>query len=147
MAQFPQQNQNQMRRDAMRRAKEMQQRVYPVRRQPSTKGDYPPASPSYSQPPPVSPPPPPPLQPSPQLESMQSPDALPLPQQEKVSAPNHPRGAPMGGLLSQLNPSEIFSNLDGDSMLILALMAMLYQNGGKNGCDKKLLMALAYLLT
>lgn len=53
----------------------------------------------------------------------------------------------MGGLLSQLNPSEIFSNLDGDSMLILALMAMLYQNGGKNGCDKKLLMALAYLLT
>ena len=32
-------------------------------------------------------------------------------------------------------------------MLILAMMAMIYKDGGKEGCDKKLLMALAYLLT
>ena len=39
------------------------------------------------------------------------------------------------------------SNLDGDTMLILAMMVMLYKDGGWDGCDKKLLMALAYLLT
>ena len=32
-------------------------------------------------------------------------------------------------------------------MLILAMMAMIYKDGGNESCDKKLLMALAYLLT
>lgn len=41
----------------------------------------------------------------------------------------------------------LLSNLDGDTMLILAMMVMLYKDGGWDGCDKKLLMALAYLLT
>lgn len=50
-------------------------------------------------------------------------------------------------LLPQWNPAELLSKLDGDSVLILALMAMLYKEGGLEGCDKKLLMALAYLLT
>ena len=49
--------------------------------------------------------------------------------------------------MPQWNPAELFSKLDGDSVLILALMAMLYKEGGLEGCDKKLLMALAYLLT
>ena len=32
-------------------------------------------------------------------------------------------------------------------MLILAMMVMIYKDGGNESCDKKLLMALAYLLT
>ena len=39
------------------------------------------------------------------------------------------------------------SHLDSDHMLILAMMAMIYKDGGNESCDKKLLMALAYLLT
>ena len=49
--------------------------------------------------------------------------------------------------LAQFRPTGLLSGLDGDTMLILAMMVMLYKDGGWDGCDKKLLMALAYLLT
>ena len=51
------------------------------------------------------------------------------------------------GNLAQFRPTGLLSGLDGDTMLILAMMVMLYKDGGWDGCDKKLLMALAYLLT
>lgn len=38
---------------------------------------------------------------------------------------------------------DILKNLDSDKMLIIALLAMIY----KDGSNKKLMMALAYLLT
>lgn len=38
---------------------------------------------------------------------------------------------------------DILKNLDSDKMLIIALLAMIYKDGG----NKKLMMALAYLLT
>ena len=102
MAQFSEQEQNAMRRDAARRAQEMQRRVHPTaspgRRLPPQFADYPPK-------------------------------------------------LPLLGNLPQFNPGGLLSNLDGDTMLILAMMVMLYKDGGWDGCDKKLLMALAYLLT
>ena len=54
---------------------------------------------------------------------------------------------PLLGNLAQFRPKGLLSGLDGDTMLILAMMVMLYKDGGWDGCDKKLLMALAYLLT
>ncbi|WP_295214722.1 hypothetical protein [Ruminococcus sp.] len=126
MARFSQQEQNKMRREAARRAQEMQQRVHPAMpsgyRQPSPYADYPP-EPSESEPIP--------LQPGRQQN-------LPPPRRNGMSFRSG---------LPQLNPMEILSRFDGDSMLILALMAMIYKDGGKEGCDRKLLMALAYLLT
>ena len=111
MAQFSEQEQNAMRRDAARRAQEMQRRVHPTaspgRRLPSQFADYPP-------------------------------ETSPKPQPPKL---------PLLGNLPQFNPGGLLSNLDGDTMLILAMMVMLYKDGGWDGCDKKLLMALAYLLT
>lgn len=127
MAQFSQQEQNQMRRDAARRAREMQRNVYPSMRRASPYADLPPSP--REEP---APPPPPPRQ-----------------HNTVHSHPNSPqsKGIPLLGGLPQLNPGELLSKLDGDSMLIIALMVMLYKNGGQDGCDKKLLMALAYLLT
>mgnify|MGYP003189451832 CR=1 FL=1 len=104
MAQFSQQEQNAMRREAARRAREMQKRVYPY-------ADYPPEEPP----------------------------------QEKTPPPQ--TGMPLLGNLAQFRPKGLLSGLDGDTMLILAMMVMLYKDGGWDGCDKKLLMALAYLLT
>lgn len=126
MARFSQQEQNKMRREAARRAREMQQRVHPAMpsgyRQPSPYADYPP-EPSESEP-------------------------IPLQQGRQQNLPPPRRnGMSFRSGLPQLNPMEILSRFDGDSMLILALMAMIYKDGGKEGCDRKLLMALAYLLT
>lgn len=126
MARFSQQEQNKMRREAARRAREMQQRVHPAMpsgyRQPSPYADYPP-EPSESEP-------------------------IPLQQSRQQNLPPPRRnGMSFRSGLPQLNPMEILSRFDGDSMLILALMAMIYKDGGKEGCDRKLLMALAYLLT
>ena len=105
MAQFSQQEQNAMRREAARRAREMQKRVYFGKQQePSPYADYPPEEPPQT-------------------------------------------GMPLLGNLAQLRPTGLLSGLDGDTMLILAMMVMLYKDGGWDGCDKKLLMALAYLLT
>lgn len=118
MARFSQQEQNAMRRAAARRAYEMQQRVRPPGSRPASPyADYPP------EPEPPLPKPPPP-KPPPASKSFQIPF-----------------------LDGKLNPSELLSKLDGDSMMILALMVMIYKDGGKEGCDRKLLMALAYLLT
>ena len=119
MARFSQQEQNQMRQDAMRRANEMHGRVpfsAPAARQ---RGDYPPQ------------------------------ETERVPKQTEQAGKNAAAGRKKGlpELLPQWNPAEPFSKLDGDSVLILALMAMLYKEGGLEGCDKKLLMALAYLLT
>ncbi len=113
MAQFSQQEQNAMRREAARRAREMQKRVYFGKQQePSPYADYPPEEPP----------------------------------QEK-----HRRRRLVCrccGNLAQFRPQKgLLSGLDGDTMLILAMMVMLYKDGGWDGCDKKLLMALAYLLT
>ena len=112
MAQFSQQEQNAMRREAARRAREMQKRVYFGKQQePSPYADYPPEKPP----------------------------------QEKTPSPQ--TGMPLLGNLAQFRPTGFLSGLDGDTMLILAMMVMLYKDGGWDGCDKKLLMALAYLLT
>lgn len=112
MAQFSQQEQNAMRREAARRAREMQKRVYFGKQQgPSPYADYPPEEPP----------------------------------QEKTPSPQ--TGMPLLGNLAQFRPKGLLSGLDGDTMLILAMMVMLYKDGGWDGCDKKLLMALAYLLT
>ncbi|MFQ9435049.1 MAG: hypothetical protein ACLR1R_01030 [Ruminococcus callidus] len=67
------------------------------------------------------------------------------PPQEKTPSPQ--TGMPLLGNLAQFRPTGLLSGLDGDTMLILAMMVMLYKDGGWDGCDKKLLMALAYLLT
>ncbi|MCD8220304.1 MAG: hypothetical protein LUC50_08330 [Ruminococcus sp.] len=73
-------------------------------------------------------------------------DNPPKPLNRETLPPKNPEGIPLlQDLLS--NPASVFSKLDSDSMLILALMAILYKEGVKDGCDKKLLMALAYLLT
>ena len=117
MAQFSEQEQNAMRRDAARRAQEMQRRVHPTAspgRLPPQFADYPPET------------------------SAPEPEPTPKPQPPKL---------PLLGNLPQFNPGGLLSNLDGDTMLILAMMVMLYKDGGWDGCDKKLLMALAYLLT
>ncbi|WP_288535474.1 hypothetical protein [Ruminococcus callidus] len=112
MAQFSQQEQNAMRREAARRAREMQKRVYFGKQQePSPYADYPPEEPP----------------------------------QKKTPPPQ--TGMPLLGNLAQFRPTGLLSGLDGDTMLILAMMVMLYKDGGWDGCDKKLLMALAYLLT
>lgn len=124
MARFSQQEQNTMRREAARRAQEMQQRMHPAMssgyRQPSPYADYPPEPP----------------QPEPLQQSRETRDP-----------PPGKNGIPFRSNLFQRNPIELLSRFDGDSMLILALMAMIYKDGGKEGCDRKLLMALAYLLT
>ena len=49
----------------------------------------------------------------------------------------------LGNLLGGWNPAELLEHLDKDQILILVLLVMLYKEGG----DKKLMMALAYLLT
>ena len=49
----------------------------------------------------------------------------------------------LGTLLGGWNPAELLEQLDKDQILILVLLVMLYKEGG----DKKLMMALAYLLT
>lgn len=115
MAQFSQSEQNAMRRDAARRAQEMQQRVHPTissGRLPPRYADYPPET------------------------------EAPEPSKPATPAPKIPF---LGNL--PFHPTGLLSNLDGDTMLILAMMVMLYKDGGWEGCDKKLLMALAYLLT
>lgn len=131
MAQFSQQEQNTMRREAARRVQEMQQRAHPpmppVRHPNSPYADYPPDSEhtaSHTE--------------SFSVHSMQNSEHTPSFQTKGNSF--------LGGL-PQLNPTELLSKLDGDSVLILVLMAMIYKDGGKEGCDRKLLMALAYLLT
>ena len=50
-------------------------------------------------------------------------------------------GAASGGM--KKNPLDLLEHLDKDQILILVLLVMLYKEGG----DKKLMMALAYLLT
>ena len=121
MARFSQQEQNAMHRDAVRRAQEMQQRVHP-----SVPFGYETAS-KYADYPP-----------EPPVSAAHIPhDASPQ-NAGSISMPN-------GG--TRWNPSDFLSHLDSDSMLILAMMAMIYKDGGKEGCDRKLLMALAYLLT
>ncbi|MFQ9094645.1 MAG: hypothetical protein ACLR5S_10415 [Ruminococcus sp.] len=69
------------------------------------------------------------------------------PPERRRKTPSPQTGMPLLGNLAQFRPGGLLSNLDGDTMLILAMMVMLYKDGGWDGCDKKLLMALAYLLT
>lgn len=125
MARFSQQEQNAMRREAARRAQEMQQRVHPTapptHRTTSPYADYPPEPPQQ--------------------------ESVPVQRIQQGTPYPKSNGVPLFGGLSRLNPTELFSRLDSDSMLILAIMAMIYKDGGKEGCDRKLLMALAYLLT
>jgi hypothetical protein len=68
---------------------------------------------------------------------------LPIPLQP-VSSPHSGNAHQEQGRESQKQTPLSF--LDGDSLLILALMYMLYKDRGWEDCDKKLLLALAYLL-
>lgn len=122
MAQFSQQEQNAMRREAARRAREMQQRVHPMPPQTHRQyADYPPE----------------------QTESLYA-DA---PHRSNRPQPKHSGRIRLLDGLASSNPASILSRLDSDAILILSLMVVIYKDGGKEGCDKKLLMALAYLLT
>ena len=71
-------------------------------------------------------------------------DFLPL-REESGAASGGMRKSPLdlGNLLGGWNPAELLEHLDKDQILILVLLVMLYKEGG----DKKLMMALAYLLT
>ena len=145
MAQFSQQEQNQLRLDAARRVREMQQRVSPPMRPRPYYGAAPP--PRQKQP--ISPPPsrnerpmPPPISPQHQPSGHHPADQ----RQGSSHLSSNLKGTPLLGCLPGLDATELLSRLDGDSMLIIALMVMLYKNGGEE-IDKKLLMALAYLLT
>ena len=142
MAQYSQQEQNAMRQEAMRRAREMQQHAHlmsssslqcPMRSQehhadsPDEMHQWHPVPPHREKAPFMS-------------ESQQF-----TPHSGSHSQQN--RNVPLlSGLLSR-GPASLLSGIDGDTMLILALMVMIYKDGRAQGCDKKLLMALAYLLT
>ena len=126
MAQFSQQEQDQMRREAMRRAQEMRRRSTSAHASPPSDEVLYSDSPDDS--PPVSPAP---------FVSQKPPDMPPRP----------PGSIPLLNGLLRGNSTAKLSEMDGDTMLILALLAMLYKDGGFEGCDKKLLMALIYLLT
>lgn len=71
-------------------------------------------------------------------------DFLPL-REESAANYGGMRKSPLdlGNLLGGWNPAELLEHLDKDQILILVLLVMLYKEGG----DKKLMMALAYLLT
>ena len=71
-------------------------------------------------------------------------DFLPL-REESGAASGGMKKNPLdlGNLLGGWNPAELLEHLDKDQILILVLLVMLYKEGG----DKKLMMALAYLLT
>lgn len=80
-------------------------------------------------------------------------DFLPL-REEEVSfpSPEFPKksdtgavvsSVPNAGIFGSFHPMELLEKFDKDQILILVLLVMLYKEGG----DKKLLMALAYLLT
>lgn len=74
-------------------------------------------------------------------------DFLPLREEQDASksSPQIPlskKPAQMG-LFGNWNLTELLEKLDKDQILILVLLVMLYKEGG----DKKLMMALAYLLT
>lgn len=83
----------------------------------------------------------------PQEPQSSSYDFLPL--REEPAVPKSPPQPPPSkkpqqmGLFGNWNPAELLEKLDKDQILILVLLVMLYKEGG----DKKLMMALAYLLT
>ena len=83
----------------------------------------------------------------PQESQASSYDFLPLREEPAVpkSSPQIPssKKPPQMGLFGNWNPTELLEKLDNDQILILVLLVMLY----KEGEDKKLMMALAYLLT
>lgn len=120
MAQFSKQEQDNMRQAAMRRAQEMQKRVHQT--------EMPGGQPFRAQ-------------------FADVPPESPRPNASAKTSSG--RRQPLAGLLPMNAPNGLLSHLelDGDTMLILAMMVMLYKDGGWDGCDKKLLMALAYLLT
>lgn len=64
---------------------------------------------------------------------------------DKIRQPQEREQKSTRGTAQQLpfGIDRIFTQLDSDRMLILAILAMLYKDGG----SKKLMMALAYLLT
>ncbi len=113
MAAYTRQDGNAMRRDAAARARQMQQRV-PYQRMPHT---------APHTPPPV-------------LEETKFQE---LPESHSAPTPQNGNGRP--AFLPGID--HLLEQIDGDRMLILALLAMLY----KDGSNKKLMMALAYLLT
>ena len=80
----------------------------------------------------------------PQLTPQRNYDFLPL-REESAANSSGMRKSPLdlGNLLGGWNPAELLEQLDKDQILILVLLVMLYKEGG----DKKLMMALAYLLT
>ena len=69
-------------------------------------------------------------------------DFLPLREEAAASKPP-PSKSSQTGIFGNWNPTELLEKLDKDQILILVLLVVLYKEGG----DKKLMMALAYLLT
>ncbi|MCC8112222.1 MAG: hypothetical protein LIO74_11765 [Ruminococcus sp.] len=123
MAQFSKQEQNQIKCDTIRRAKEMQQHILLPQDQPT-----------------------PPYFPLPQRET--SHEALPRddPPKHHAYLSKSTNSIPLlGGSISE-KINQILSGLDGDTCLILILLLILYQDGDLKDCDKKLWMALVYLL-
>ncbi len=111
MAQFSQEERDEMRREAARRSDEMRQGVKPKAVQS--------------------------IAPPREVYSEKYTD-YPPPRAEKKIKTTKERIPLLHGLLQ----GKAMSEIDGDTMLILALLVMLYRDGGFDACEKKLLMAL-----
>lgn len=133
MAKFSQQEQNQMRKQAQRRAMEMQSQVYG---KPKVQRNFP----SYIG-----------------DEAIKAKEKVQIRQSntphqertEETESKHQKASTTQQRNMMQLpfHPSDLLRKLDSDAILIIALMVMLFKDGGEEQCDKKLLMALAYLLT
>lgn len=126
MAGYTRQDGNAMRRDAMRRAQQMQQRV-PYRKPPDDIDAY-----------------------LPFQEETAGSEPEPRSEHKPKKEPSRPGDSPPkkggflgGGFSLPGGIDRLLEQAGSDRMLILALLAMIYKDGG----SKKLMMALAYLLT
>ncbi|MBQ8514583.1 MAG: hypothetical protein IJ496_04220 [Ruminococcus sp.] len=119
MAGYTRQNGNAMRRDAMRRTQQMQQRV-PYRKPPDDMDEY-----------------------LPLQEEAPKPEHEPKPDKETARPESGSSPGTGGGFGLPGGIDRLLEQAGSDRMLILALLAILYKDGG----SKKLMMALVYLLT
>lgn len=126
MADYTRQDGNAMRRDAMQRARQMQQRVPYRKKVPADEID---AYLPFRE------------------ESAEPVQHRNLPHEQTMHTGSAGRNGASGffpvpaGMAGGIE--HLLEQIDTDRMLILALLVMLY----KDGSDKKLMMALAYLLT
>ncbi len=118
MADYTRRDSGAMRRDAQRRAQQMKQRVPYIKKIPEEKGE------NFT-------------------ENMEKPFHAEETVHERAGYETKQKSGAAGGMQIPFGIDRILGQLDSDRMLILALLAMLYKDGG----NKKLMMALAYLLT